>query len=394
MTYRGSLVGLFFCPKPRLLWLRKTQTLQPFGAGWSHVPEKLHSGDSVATVSTFPQAVRRYSVTESEDTNMKKLLTSLLLAGSLALTGCGSSNNDFTTGNGGGNQNPPVVQGYFVNSATGNDATGAFATGSRFATIQAALAAAPAGSDIIIEPGTYPGAVNNVENGDRLLGSESTLLMGTATTRPVLTSPITLADGNTVDFLRIQNTATTAIDGEQQNGGTVSNCEIATVTNGSGVSIFQSRGSWTVSNNTITGTAGAQTFGVKVSTNGANTAVYRITDNSISGNQGGIGFLAGDTSTVNALTRANTLMNNGTVGFELIVGNDSTFCLDLESNNSNNPYVISESITPGSVLRIEQLGNLNAPRPGGAANVGTINILAGALVQAPTAANDGDCGPF
>jgi hypothetical protein len=147
-----------------------------------------------------------------------------------------------------------VVQGFFVDSVNGNDATGDFDTGAPFATIQAAVAAAGAGADIVVRPGNYAGTINLLD-GQRLLGSGSVLAQGVV--RPELTGPIVLADGNTLDFLRIEGTAGDAIDGDDQTSGTVTNCEIADTTNvGSGVQARSVRGTWTIENNVMSNLAG------------------------------------------------------------------------------------------------------------------------------------------
>ena len=317
---------------------------------------------------------------------MKKFLSILLLAGSLALAGCGSSNDDFV----GGFQPPvAVTPGYFVNSATGNDATGDFATGRRFATIQAALAAAPAGSDIIVEPGNYSGAITNMENGDRLLGNESALLGGTTTTRPILTGPIVLADGNTVDFVRIQGTAGDAIDGSGRNNGTITNCEIANLT-GTGNGFFgnAAKGNWIVSSNNFSNLTGAA-IGFQITNADILTLIARA--NVIDTTLGGFSLVSSNTSQVKASITGNTIANSTLQGLELICGDNSTFCLDLEHNTNDGRYSLFEDNLP-SVLSVEELANLTVAQPGGAGNTGGVDLNPGVFTNPPTPVADGFCG--
>ena len=145
-----------------------------------------------------------------------------------------------------------AVNGFFVDAANGNDTTGSFTNGLPFASIQAAVTAAGTNQTIVVRPGTYTGNVTLL-NGQRLLGSGSSLIVPQGAVRPVLNGAgITLADGNTIDFIRIQGTPGDAIFGNGVNGATISNCEIANTTNnGSGIQDDRATGTWTVSNNSI-----------------------------------------------------------------------------------------------------------------------------------------------
>ena len=123
------------------------------------------------------------------------------------------------------------TNGFFVDAANGNDGTGSFTNGLPFQTIQAAVAAAPTNADIVVLPGNYTGTVS-LKDGQRLLGSGSTLVNSQAVNRPQLTGPVVLADGNTLDFLRIEGTNGDALDGIGQTSGTVTNCEVANTLSG------------------------------------------------------------------------------------------------------------------------------------------------------------------
>lgn len=281
-----------------------------------------------------------------------------------------------------------AVNGFFVDSVNGNDATGSFTGGLPFQTIQAAAAAAPAGSDIVVRPGSYTGAIN-LENGDRLLGSGSTLVNPQGATRPVLTGPVVLADGNTLDFLRIDGTGGDAVDGNGQNGGTVTNCEIAnTTSNGEGVGAENASGTWNISNNTITNAA---EIGIAITTTGASTLTATVNNNNISGSGlDAIAFVSENTSQCTAQVHGNVMTGNqANFTFEVIVGNTATFCLDLENNQNDDVYVLSNSDT-GSVLNVEEL--VIGPPHSVPSNTGTVEIDAGAGFSNPTSRADGFCG--
>ena len=115
---------------------------------------------------------------------MKKLISILLLSGSLVLSGCGDSSSDYTQVSGQQGNPGPVVPtptptptataGYFVDATNGNDATAAAAVNptsdTPFKTIQAAVTDAPNGADITVRVGTYSEIVT-LKNGQRLLGT-------------------------------------------------------------------------------------------------------------------------------------------------------------------------------------------------------------------------------
>lgn len=312
---------------------------------------------------------------------MKKAISILLLAGSLILTGCGDTKNDFSQVSGQqGNPGPIVTPtpqptaGYFVDAANGNDTTAAAAANptsdTPFKTIQAAVADAPENTTITVRAGSYTGAVT-LKNGQRLLGVASG-------NRPVLDNTITLADGNTVDFLRIANSPGAAIDGDDQNGGTITNCEIESAGSAAVNEGFRARsatGRWVVTGNTISNVSG---LGIDFRTDGAETLTALVNDNTITNSAfNGIGFVAEDTSQVRAQVTGNSLTGNGTnATVEIIVTENSNFGLDLEDNQNDDVYSLYRENT-GAVFQVEQLSTLTASKPAGAGNTGTVDIASG-----------------
>ena len=299
-----------------------------------------------------------------------------------------------------------AVNGFFVDAVNGNDGTGSFNGGLPFQTIQAAVAAAPTNADIVVLPGSYTGTVS-LKDGQRLLGSGSTLVSPQAVNRPQLTGPVVLADGNTLDFLRVEGTnGQDAIDGNGQNGGTVTNCEIADITNGGdGIGLDDTRGTWSITSNSITN---IQDFGIGIvmGTINSDTATYVVSSNTVTdGDSTAIGLSAENSSSAVASIVNNAARNNNqTIGdaFEFISGDDASLCLDFEDNiadldnnsgNGENGVFNFAALTGGSaVFEIEQLNELTDPQPSGAGNVGVVEIVMGAGFFNPTSINDGDCG--
>ena len=308
---------------------------------------------------------------------MKKAIFSLLLAGSLILTGCGDSNTDFTQVSGQqGNPAPIVtptpVSAYFVDAANGNNTTAAAnpTANTPFATIQAAVTSAPASTDITVRAGTYTGAVT-LKDGQRLLGVAGG-------NRPVLNSTLTLANGNTVDFLEFRNINGRAIDANGVAGGTITNVVIDTTTGtdgidgtGTGISILEISGNWDVSDNTITDADGLP-VGIRVL--GAVSATIRTNGNTLTGGQGGFGIITGDTANVRTQIHGNQVSSAGATGVEILVGDDSTFGLDMEDTTSDKPYSFFLSPFGGTnTFSVEQLTVLTTAKPAGAGNTGIVD---------------------
>ena len=330
---------------------------------------------------------------------MKKFLGMMVLVGATMLTGCGSDNDDFVftgpeTIAGAPAPIPtpdptpdpvPVVNGFFVDATNGSDTTGAFTGGLPFQTIQAAAAAAPAGSDIVVRPGSYSGAIS-LEDGDRLLGSASTLAANPETgARPEMTGPVDLADGNTLDFIRIANAPTNAVQAVGQNGGTITNSEIDTVAGGdSGVFGTDVSGDWDISNNIITNTGGA---GILLTTQDADIATVRINDNQITNNDNNaIGFVTSNTSQLTAQITGNTMTGNEAgVTFEVIAGGTSVSCYDIENNTNDDTYLLTANVATAT-FQVEEFSNLIT------VNNSSGETLVGGGGLAPTTVADGTCG--
>ncbi len=289
---------------------------------------------------------------------MKKTILALLLAGATWVTGCGSSNNFDAISGQPGNPTPIITPtpttGYFVDATNGNDATGSFSTGAPYKTLAAVATAAPLGAVITVRPGTYNESVT-LKNGQQLLGVASG-------TRPVVTGPIVLGDGNTLDFLRLQGTNGSAIDGDDQNGGTITNCEIASTTNvGSGVKADSATGTWIIEDNIMTNLTGA---GVELSAGPGDNVVAQINGNSITGSGfNSLGFtLAGD-GKMRLQANDNVLTGNGP--FEVLLGDTAEFVAQIVGNINDDTYRLSR-LDLTSHLRIERLGQLTTLNSGGA----------------------------
>jgi hypothetical protein len=201
-----------------------------------------------------------------------------------------------------------------------------------------------------------------------------------------------MADGNTVDFVRIDGANADAIDGNGQDSGTVTNCEIANITNnGDGVGFEDSRGNWSISNNTISNTAG---FGVRVASSGSDTLRAVCANNNITNGQGAVGLAAENTSSFSVSITDNTFTNSAGTGFalEAIGGDDATFCLDIERNTNDDTYFFSALSDGSAVFQIEQRDVLTDPEPAGAGNTGAVSFDMGPGFFMPSDVADGTCG--
>ena len=327
---------------------------------------------------------------------MKKIIPILLLAGSLMLSGCGDSGDDVNVISGAPANtgpvipNPPVpppqpTSGIFVDSVNGNDASGNAATGSPFRTIQAAVTAAGANTDIVVRPGNYTGAVNLV-NRQRLLGAGSALVTAQGTTRPVLTGPVILADGNTLDFLRIQGTTgADAINGDDQLDATVTNCEIANTTstgvNGSGISGQNSSGNWTLSGNTISNIGG---IGITIAA--SNSMVLVVNDNRISACAFDALDIQAAGGSVRSEVKGNVFTGNQrSFTFEALTGAGDELLMDIESNQNDDVWKFANLDATG-FLGVEELTVFQT------INTGVLNVLTGFGFFPVTNLQDGQAG--
>ena len=279
-----------------------------------------------------------------------------------------------------------AVNGFFVDAANGNDTTGSFTGGLPYASIQAAVTAAGTNQDIVVLPGTYTGNVTLL-NGQRLLGSGSSLITPQGAVRPVLNGAgITLADGNTIDFIRIQGTPGDAIFGNGVNGATISNCEIASTTNnGSGIEDSRATGTWTVMNNTITG---MNSIGVLFRNQTGDNLVAVVSGNTITGNQNG----AVSVTSVQTGTTRVQLVNNvmtGTVNTgatcEAISSDTANVCLDITGNTNDDTYSF-ERVDLSATLEVEELSHLTS------LNSGSATVSNGNTFSPATEVADGACG--
>ena len=313
---------------------------------------------------------------------MKKLISALILSGALVLTGCGDSHNDINQVS--GQQNPPIVNptppqptaGFFVDGINGDNLTAEAAADNNtpssdtpFKTIQAAVAKAPANATITVLPGNYTGAVA-LKDGQKLLAAN-------ISNKPVLDNTITLANGNTVNAFRIANATDFGINGNNRNGGVITDCEITGIirtgaNTGTGIHIAPGSGSWSIEGNTI---LNAQGVGIIADAAGSGSAIYRINGNTITNSAfNGIGFVTEDASQVLAQVNGNTLTNNGTnATIEILMGGSSTFGLDLEDNQNDDVYAFYLDPLSSAVLSVEQLTTLTQPKPAGAGNTGTVD---------------------
>ncbi len=276
-----------------------------------------------------------------------------------------------------------VAQGYFVDSANGNDTTADFDTGAPYATIQAAVLAAPVNSDIVVRPGNHTGSVT-LKNGQRLLGSGSALVNAQGTVRPQLTGPVLLADGNTLDFLRIENSADDGVQGDNRDGGTITNCEIINPA-GDGIQLEPAFGRWVITENVIVDAGAA---GIIADGDEALASTYIINDNVIENSAfNAIGMFVNQTGSLLAQVNRNEMSENG-LTVEITVTQQASLRLDLEDNMNDGDYVLFQANT-GATIEVEQLSTLTQAKPSGAGNTGNVDIVLTSGSSQPTEVPDG-----
>lgn len=255
-----------------------------------------------------------------------------------------------------------VPNAIFVDNTAPNGGDGSF--GARFNTIAAALALAAPGDTIFVfrGDGTNNGLAGpvNLQNNQRLVGEGAGLgvlaqSLGAPGGFPVFSGPINLADGNTVQGVRVENSPGFSIDADGSNGGTIVDNQIVNAGD-EAVTAIGCSGNWTVSRNTIMNSVGSA---VIATTNGNSMARMVFDGNTITGNTGNaLGFIAGDASNLAVQATNNVMTGNAMNGtFEVIVGGTAVYCLDLTSNTNDDVYRLSRNVA-GSTLNVEQLSQV------------------------------------
>lgn len=268
--------------------------------------------------------------------------------------------------------------GVFVDSRVGSDATGDAATGAPFATIQAAVAEAGPGGDIVVlnGRGTYTGQVNLL-NGQRLLGIESNLVNAQGTVRPTLSGPVILANGNTVDSIRVVGTRGIGIDGDGQTSGRITHCDVGNNFDGTGIQIRGMAGQWVIEGNTLFGVDG---IGIDMDTQNASTALVRVNGNAISNSlRFGLGMAAFGQSTLTVQVNNNTLTGNGpglgpnkeALGVFCPATGTGTLNLQFLGNSNDALYAFDQN--GASTINVQQFSQFNT------FNTGTVVVLNGTV---------------
>ena len=287
-------------------------------------------------------------------------LLSLLLATGLAFSGCGSSTTDTIISG-----PTPLGPGYFVDSRTGNDSTGNFQNGAPFATVQAAVAAAGPGADILIRPGSgvYEGQIQLLDD-QRLLGNGSVDVSAQGLSLPTLSGPILLADNNTVDSIQVIGTDGIAIDGDDQDSGTITNCDISDNQNGTGIQMRAVTGQWRVEDNNITRIDG---IGLDMDTQAGGTARVQANRNLITECRlFGLGMAAFGQSDMRMQANNNTLSGNGhgfgpdqtALGSLCASQGMATITIQLIGNINNGIYGFTQA-APDSTINVERFAQIN-----------------------------------
>ncbi len=271
--------------------------------------------------------------------------------------------------------NVPPSNGFVVDSLSGNDATGSGVTGSPYATVQSALAAAGPNGTVVVREGSgaaYAGAINLLA-GQTLVGEgfEQVNLQGSI--RPTLTGPVNLADNCVLRGLEIDGGR---VSGFGASSGEVSQCDLINVA-GYALNLDGASGDWLVEDNLIENCGG----GVTVALQGQETLSVNIGFNTIQDNTQSAILMTADDSSALVAGLFNNLMLNQQAGraVEIVANDSASVCLDLDGNQNDNSYRLTNN---GTIFKVEQLGLLTT------LNTGAIDITADPL----SLAGDGECG--
>ena len=273
--------------------------------------------------------------------------------------------------------------GFFVDSRTGDDATGNFQSGAPFATIQAAVTAAGPSADITVLPGsgTYAGQIELLD-GQRLLGAQSLAVNAQGFLLPTLSGPIILADDNTVDSVRVDGTAGIAIDGDGQDSGVVTNCQVVDTVDGTGIQIRGVTGQWRIENNLLENIGG---IGLDMDTQNDGTAAIRANHNIISECRNfGLGIAAFGQSELAVQANDNILYGNGRglgpdevdLGYLCGTTGTATLTVQLIGNFNNGIYGFAQGGS-SSTLNVERFAQMSE------FNIGVPVVLEGSVTDVP-----------
>jgi hypothetical protein len=249
--------------------------------------------------------------------------------------------------------------GIFVDSASGNDATANPATGAPFATLNGALAQAGANAEIVIRPGTgqpYSGNVTLL-NGQSLIGAGFLNVTPQGQNRPILSGTVDLANGNLIRGLSFQSTSGDAINGDNSQGATISNCVFANSSNGGrAISGDSASGAWVIAGNSINAMDDA---GIRLSSSGNQSLSAEIDGNTITNCQlSAISLLSEGSSTFTTSVTDNVMTGNENgFTFDALVIEASSFRLNLEGNSNDDDYLLSTLNLTG-LFEVENLSTL------------------------------------
>lgn len=257
----------------------------------------------------------------------------------------------------GGNPGANVI----VDSATGNDATGA-----PFATLGTAVAQAGTNGIIVIRPGNGQPYAGNVAllDGQQLIGQGFQNVTPQSSTRPVLSGTVNLANGNVLRGLSFQNTSGDAVSGDGSRGATISNCVFNNSSNnGRAVSGEQASGTWVIVGNNINRMADA---GIRLASSGSGTLTAKIEGNTITNCQLSAISLLSEGSSGFTTSVTNNVMSGNDPGFTfdaLAVGG-SAFRLKLKGNSNDDVYLLSTFQFTGT-FGVENLATLTQQNSSG-----------------------------
>ncbi|MGE0496000.1 MAG: Ig-like domain-containing protein [Vulcanimicrobiota bacterium] len=315
----------------------------------------------------------------------------------------GADTFTYTITNGGGQSTATVTVNVagtvrFVDNTAAPGGNGGL--NSRFDSLAVALLASGPGDTIFIFRGDgtnnkYAGPVN-LQNGQRLIGEGSGLLLRTDVLAqtvipqgafPVLTGPVTMADGCTVQGLRIENSPGDAVTASGSDGGSILDCQLVN-SGDNGIDIDPIFGNWFIERNLInlTGPLGQGILATTRSTLPAGSeARLVIAENTITNCTGEAIALAGEGNNSFTIQARDNMMSGNFVGATFVcdAGDPSVVCLDIFGNVNDDVYELTR-VNTATIFRVEQLSMFEA------LNSGVRTTNPGGVP--PTEAPEGFCG--
>jgi hypothetical protein len=243
----------------------------------------------------------------------------------------------------------------FVDSRSGNDATGSV-NGGAFASVQAAVTAAGTNGVVVVGPGDgtpYSGTVNLLQ-GQTLVGQDFQVL-SQGVVRPTLAGQVNMSDSCTVRGLTLDGNR---VDGSSTQDGEVSQCDFFNIV-GYAINLDAAIGDWVVVDNIVDNCDGGLSANLASTQDLVLTFEFNTVQNCT---QSAVRLLSAGSSVLTAGVFDNLFQGNQAgFTFDARASDSSDFCLDLDRNQNDDAYRLDGN---GGLFQVEQLSLLNTLNTG------------------------------